>query len=101
MGLSSTGNEYYRRGDIAIAGLSNVEKVTDDVIVHDENFEQHVEKVLSILLRCRELGITLNHDKLNFAENEVNYVGFRSREAESNCRISYTAWQNYDLLWAL
>ena len=36
MGLSSTGDEYCRRGDIAIAGLSNVEKITDDVIVRDE-----------------------------------------------------------------
>ena len=60
MGLSSTGDEYCRRGDIAIAGLSNVEKVMDDVIVHDENFEQHVERVRSLLLRCRENVITLN-----------------------------------------
>ena len=77
MGLSSTGDEYCRRGDIAIAGLSNVEKVMDDVIVHDENCEQHFERIRSLLLRCREHGITLNPDKFKFAENEENYVGFK------------------------
>ena len=73
MGLSSTGDEYFRRGGMAIDGLSNVEKV----IVHYENFEQHVERVRSLLLLCREHGITLNPDKFKFAENEVNYVGFK------------------------
>ena len=85
MGLSSTCDEYCRRGDIAIAGLSNVEKVKGDVIVHDENCEQHVERVRSLLLRCREHGITLNPDKL--AENEVNYVGFKTNPEGVN---SYT-----------
>ena len=61
----------------ACVPLSNVEKVMDDVIVHDENFEKHVEIVRSLLLRCREHGIKLNPDKFKFAENEVNYVGFK------------------------
>ena len=76
MGLSSTGDEYCRRGDIAIAGLSNVEKVMDDVIVFDDNFDQHVDRVRALLLRCREHGITLNPDKFKFAEKEVKFVGF-------------------------
>ena len=76
MGLSSTGDEYCRRGDIAIAGLRNVEKVMDDMIVFDDNFEQRVERVRALLLRCREHSITLNADKFVFAENEVNFVGF-------------------------
>ena len=74
--LSSTGDEYCRRGDITIAGLSNVEKVMDDVIVFDDNFDQHVDRVRALLLRCREHGITLNPDKFKFAEKEVKFVGF-------------------------
>ena len=77
MGLSSTGDEYCRRGDIAIAGLNNIQKVMDDVIVFDENFERHVERVRTLLQRCREHGITLNADKFVFAENELNYVGYK------------------------
>ena len=65
---SPMGDEYCRRGDIAIAGLSNVEKVMDDVIVFDDNFDQHVDRVRALLLRCREHGITLNPDKFKFAE---------------------------------
>ena len=76
MGLSSTGDEYCRRGDIAIAGLSNVEKVMDDVIVFDDKFDHHVDRVRALLLRCREHGITLDPDKFKFAEKEVKFVGF-------------------------
>ena len=45
--------------------------------MHDENFEQHINIVRSLLLRCREHGITLNSDKFKFAENELNHVGFK------------------------
>ena len=76
MGLSSTGDEYCRSGDIVIAGLSNVEKVMDDVIVFDDNFNQHVDRVRALLLRCREHGITLNPDKFKLSEKEVQCVGF-------------------------
>ena len=76
MGLSSTVDEYCRRGDIAIAGLSNVEEVMDDVIVFDDNFDQCVDRVRALLLRCKEHGITLNPDKFKFAEKEVKFVGF-------------------------
>ena len=71
MGLSSTGDEFCRCEDIAIAGLSNVEKVMDDVIVFGDDAEQHVDAVRAVLLLCREYGITLNPDKFNFAEDEV------------------------------
>ena len=77
IGLSSTGDEFCRRGDIAIAGLSNVEKVMDDVILFGYDFEQHVDAVRAVLLRCREYGIKLNPDKFNFAKDEVKYVGFK------------------------
>ena len=76
MGLSSTGDEYCRRGDIAIAGLSNVEKVMDGVIVFDDNFDQQVDRVRALLLRYREHGITMNPDKFKFAEKEVEFVRF-------------------------
>ena len=49
----------------------------DDVIVFGDDFEQHVDAVRAVLLRCREYGITLNPDKFNFAEDEVKYVDFK------------------------
>ena len=48
----------------------------DDIIVFDDNFDQHVDRVRALLLRCREHGITRNPDKFKFAEKEVKFVGF-------------------------
>ena len=77
MGLLSTGDEYNRRGDKALEGLNNVEKVVDDILVHSPTFRQHVETVVNLLRRCREYHITLNPVKFQFAQQSVNYVGYK------------------------
>ena len=76
MGLVSTGDEFCRRGDIAIQDLDNVVKVVDDVLTYDDNFEAHVQRVRRLLQRCREQHITLKREKFVFASPEVDYCGF-------------------------
>eukprot|EP00117_Sycon_ciliatum_P038875 scpid16023/ scgid28814/ Transposon Ty3-G Gag-Pol polyprotein; Gag3-Pol3; Transposon Ty3-1 TYA-TYB polyprotein; Capsid protein; p24; Spacer peptide p3; Nucleocapsid protein p11; Ty3 protease; p16; Spacer peptide J; Reverse transcriptase/ribonuclease H; p55; Integrase p61; Integrase p58 len=76
MGLSSTGDEYCRRGDIALAGIGNLQKVIDDILAHDTTFSAHIERIWNILTRCKEQGITLNANKFTFAQEQVHYVGY-------------------------
>jgi hypothetical protein len=76
MGLNATGDEYNRRGDIAIAGINNVQKVVDDILVHNNSFTQHVETVIAVLHRCRENGITLSKKKFTFCQPQVKYAGY-------------------------
>ena len=76
MGLASTGDEYCRRGDIAINGLQHVEKVVDDLLVHSFGLEEHITDVRAVLERCRKHGITLNPTKFTFAQAEVPFVGY-------------------------
>ena len=45
MGLISAGDEHNRRGDEALAGLENVQKVVEDVLINDTNLEAHVGRV--------------------------------------------------------
>ena len=77
MGLLSTGDEYNRRGDIAMLGLSNVQKVVDDLLVDTDTFREHVERLIQILHRCREHRITLNVNKFLFAKGVVDFVGYK------------------------
>ena len=76
MGLVSTGDEYCRRGDIALQGLDHTTKVVDDILVHDETIEEHAARLRALLTRCREFSITINEKKFCCAEEEVSFCGF-------------------------
>ncbi len=76
MGLSCAGDEFNRRTDTALAGLPNVEKVVDDIIIHGTDLESHLGDVRRFLLRCREEGITLNPKKVKLAEQSVKFAGY-------------------------
>ena len=58
MGLISAGDEHNRRGDEALAGLDNVQKVVEDVIIYDTDLDTHVHRVREVIRRCSEHGIT-------------------------------------------
>ncbi len=76
MGLTSAGDEYNRRMDAALADLPNLQKVVDDIILHDENLESHIMRVRTFLERCRANGITLNPKKAKVAQQSVKFAGF-------------------------
>ena len=76
MGLTTSGDEYNRRGDEALQGTENTVKVVDDILSYDENYQKHLNTVWSILSKCEEYGITLNPSKFKFAEKEVDYCGY-------------------------
>ena len=76
MGLNATGDEFNRRGDLALEGLHNIEKVVDDILIHNESLESHIKSVIEVLKRCRQFGITLSRKKFNFCKSEVKYAGY-------------------------
>ena len=77
MGLISAGDEHNRRGDEALAGLENVQKVVEDVLIYDTNLEAHVGRVREVIRRCSEHGITLHPGKFVFGMPSVSYCGFK------------------------
>lgn len=76
MGLSSSGDEYNQRGDQALAGLQNTCKIVDDILIYSEDYSSHLKQVQDVLRRCEEHGITLNVDKMAFAQAVVEYCGY-------------------------
>ena len=76
MGFISTGDEFCRRGDVALEGIENCVKVVDDVLVWDSTYEEHLQRVKRILQRCREHKITINRSKFLFANPSVNFCGY-------------------------
>ena len=77
MGLSATGDEYCRQGSEAMANLENTQKVVDDVIIYNQDFESYYENVVNFLEVCRKQNMTLNPEKFCFAKREVKYAGYQ------------------------
>ena len=77
MGLSSSGDEYCQRGDAALAGIKDMEKIVDDVLLYKSDLPAHIAQVKEFLLKCREAGITLNPEKFQFCKQEVKFAGYR------------------------
>ncbi|XP_043228627.1 uncharacterized protein LOC122384887 [Amphibalanus amphitrite] len=81
MGIVSSGDVYNQRGDAALGDIPRTCKVVDDVLAYDADYAAHLQHVRQILLRCDQHGITLNPDKCQFAEDEVEFCDFRINSA--------------------
>lgn len=77
MGLSTSGDEYNRRGDEALEDCNNAVKVVDDVLVYDEEYQQHLNHVWEVLKQCQRNNITLNPEKFFFAKETIEYCGYQ------------------------
>ena len=75
-GLLSAGDGYTQRGDEVIGDFPNHMKCVDDSILWAENIEEIFFSTCSFLERCSKGGIVFNSKKFQFAEEEVNYLGF-------------------------
>lgn len=76
MGFSATGDAYCLRGDIALQGVQRCIKVVDDILLHDEDYGSHLDRIRQVLTRCRQHGITLNKDKFVVAAPSVSFCGY-------------------------
>ncbi|CAB4064044.1 unnamed protein product [Lepeophtheirus salmonis] len=64
-------------GDEALAGIDNMEKVVDDIILYDSSMHLHEQIVRKLLDHCRDTGITLNPKKFHYGQTEAKLAGFR------------------------
>ena len=64
MGLVSTYDEYCRREDAALQGLNHIVKVVDDILVHDETFEDYASRLRSLIAQYRQHNIIINKNVL-------------------------------------
>ena len=75
-GLSSSGDAYVHRYDDIIQGVEQKVKVTDDVLLYDENVETAFFHVFDYLYLCGQNGVTLNPSKFVFCQKDLDFCGF-------------------------
>ncbi len=77
MGLASAQDEFCRRSDEALIGMSQYRKVVDDILVYGYTKQDLLNQVVQVLERCRKFQITLNPKKFQFCVEQVDYVGYQ------------------------
>ena len=47
----------------------------DDVLVHGRTAEEHDERLVRVLQRLEQAGLTLNEEKCKFSQSQVKFLG--------------------------
>ncbi|KAK7051432.1 hypothetical protein SK128_010234, partial [Halocaridina rubra] len=61
---------------MALQGITNCAKITDDFLLFDEVFPAHLLGIHQMLRRCCDHGMTLNKDNLFVAAPCVDFSGY-------------------------
>ena len=76
-GVASAPEVYQHTLRKALVGLEGVQNYSDDIIVHGKDQEEHDQRLRALMVRAKELGMTLNSKKCEFGLTEIDYLGFR------------------------
>lgn len=80
-GITSAPEEFQRKMDIILEGLDGTKATADDILVfgtgstQEEAEKSHDERLTAVLERCRQKGVRLNKDKMQFKQQKVAYMG--------------------------
>ena len=72
--MCSAPEHFQRRRSSILANLSGVLCNMDDVIVFGESQQQHDERLMDVLQRLSQAGVTLNN-KCEFSTSRIKYLG--------------------------
>ena len=76
-GLLSAGDGYTQRSDLVIGDFPDHRKCVDDSLLSSPDIETNFHSTCAFLDKCSSGGIIFNPKKFKFAQDEVNYLGFK------------------------
>jgi hypothetical protein len=79
-----------------LRGLQNILIYIDDVLIHTDTHEKHLEALEQVLMRLHQHHLKINLDKCLFGDKQVSYLGFTLRhqtrggqtESKPECRAT-------------
>ena len=76
-GFISAGDGYTQRMDLIVEGTPNYEHCVDDSILWDTDIASNFVRVCRFIEMCSAAGCKFNPSKFQFAQEEVDFLGFR------------------------
>lgn len=74
-GISSAPEYFQRRMMTLLEHLKGVICVMDDILVFGSNQEEHDDRLIAVLKRLEQAGVTLNDTKCQFAKHTIRFCG--------------------------
>ena len=75
-GFISAGDGYTQRLDLIVEGIKKYDHCVDDSILWDDDINENFFRVCDFLEKCSKAGCIFNPLKFQFAEEEVEFIGF-------------------------
>ena len=77
MGLCNSPDIFQEKMSELFSGFEYVRAYIDDLlIISKDSFDNHIEKIDSVLQRLTEAGLKVNATKSFFAQHELEYLGY-------------------------
>lgn len=76
-GFLSSGDGYNKRFDAVLSDFLRKERCVDDTVFYDDSLNDHWWRTMQFLTIVGQAGIILNPDKFQFAQQTVDFAGFR------------------------
>ena len=75
MGLTSSGDIFCQCTDKALAGIPDIQKLVDDILITGKTKKELLERIEMVFKRCQDRQITLSKTKQRVG-NKVKFAGF-------------------------
>jgi hypothetical protein len=76
-GIKSAQEQFHHTLETKLAGFEGVKNNIDDFYVHGKTIEEHDQRLLALLDRLNEIGLTVNIDKCEFGKTEIDFLWFK------------------------
>ena len=96
MEISSKGDKYNLLMDAVVDGLANQKRAEYDILLYAKDFIEHVGKVVKLLLRFRDHGVSVSKSKFNFAKPEVKCHEFKPLNMEDKVVVQHEKTRQCD-----
>lgn len=74
-GINNAFEVFQRSLDQTIGKLRNVKCISDDIIVYNKNYDEHLETLKELFTKIKELGLCLNKRKCVFMKESISFFG--------------------------
>ena len=74
-GISSAPEFFQKKMADILTGCEGVVGLIDDLLVHGRTEDEHHQRLITVLEKLQEAGVTLNKEKCKFYTNKISFLG--------------------------